>query len=1039
MRLLRLPAPVSRLCLALFALVPCLAANAAGTARVEFNRDIRPILSENCFACHGPDRAQRKANLRLDQRADAIEHGALAPGHPEKSGIVARISAAQPALLMPPVSSHKTLTAAQRALLVRWVKEGGEYQAHWAYIPPRRPTVPTLTATKDRARNPIDAFILAKLEQKGITPSQEADRHTLLRRLSLDLTGLPPTPEQVAQFVNDRSPRAYENQVDRLLASVHYGERMAVPWLDVVRYADTVGFHGDQNMNAWPFRDYVVDSFNANKPFDRFTVEQLAGDLLPSPTPEMLTATCQNRLNMVTREGGAQPKEYLAKYAADRVRTVSMAWLGSTMGCCECHDHKYDPFKTKDFYAMEAFFSDIRQWGVYADYGYTPNPDLRGVGNDHPFYPEIRVESRYLKQRIARERDAMRKIGLGTAALLEEPRAKAAFETWRQSATAFLKAHPTGWQTAKGDALEITDAKLREQPDGRLDLDPGAPSDITLQIKPDSPWIAAIGLQAIPAPGAKDWTLPGMAKSGVLAMIATVTSAAGGKPTPVSFRYAGANYYQPRYANGFEVRGVQSGWRLSTDHLSEPNISVWQPAAPIHLEPGDKLILTLSGARLGGVRVEVSPFAPEDPDRPTAPADLAAALQDATDERYRPIALLAYLQSTAWNGPAYAALRPHELAIVQAHGGTTPVMVTEAWNPPVTRVLRRGNWQDEGGEVVTPAVPAFLAAAPQGVGVALAAHSEAKRLTRLDLANWIVSPENPLTARVFVDRLWKQMFGTGLSDQVEDFGAQGDWPSHPELLDWLAVEFRERGWDVKHMVKLIAMSATYRQSSRPRPELKAVDPANRLLAFQNARRLDAEFVRDNALVISGLLNEDVGGPPSKPYQPAGYYVNIQFPDRDYKSDSDDRQWRRGLYTHWQRTFLHPMLAAFGAPSREDCIASRTVTNTPQQALTLLNDPAFVEAARKFADRLAAVSGDGERLDRAYDIALSRTPNAKEKQSLLEFLNAMRREYRQRPEDAKKLFTIGIAPAETRQDPVEQAAWISVCRVILNLHETITRY
>ena len=339
MRLLRLPAALSPLLVSLCALAVSSTSHAAGPGRLEFNRDIRPILSENCFACHGPDRAQRKAGLRLDQRQGALERGVLVPGHPEKSGIVNRINAAQAALLMPPESSHRKLTASQRNLLVRWIKEGGEYQAHWAYIPPVRPAVPVLTP-KARARNPVDAFILARLQRLGIAPSPEADRGVLLRRLSLDLTGLPPTPDQLNQFVRDSSPDAYEKQVDRMLKSPHYGERMAVPWLDVVRYADTVGFHGDQNMNAWPFRDYVIDAFNTNKPFDRFTIEQIAGDLLPNPTPEMLTATCQNRLNMVTREGGAQPKEYLAKYAADRVRTVSMAWLGSTMGCCECHDHK---------------------------------------------------------------------------------------------------------------------------------------------------------------------------------------------------------------------------------------------------------------------------------------------------------------------------------------------------------------------------------------------------------------------------------------------------------------------------------------------------------------------------------------------------------------------------------------------------------------------------------------------------------------------------------------------------------------------------
>jgi hypothetical protein len=1017
------------------------ACDAAGAARIEFNRDIRPVLSENCFACHGPDRAQRKANLRLDQRASVLEIGAIVPGHPEKSALVTRINAAQPALHMPPANSHRSLTPAQRKLLAQWIKEGAEYQAHWAYILPTRAAPPAVKRWSAHVRNPIDAFILARLEAAGISPSAEADRPALLRRLSLDVIGLPPTPEQVRQFVEDRSPNAYETQVDRLLASPHYGERMAVPWLDLVRYADTVGFHGDQNMNAWPYRDYVVDSFNKNKPFDQFTIEQLAGDLLPNPTPEDLIATCQNRLNMVTREGGAQPKEYLAKYAADRVRTVSMTWLGSTMACCECHDHKYDPFKTRDFYSMEAFFSDVKQWGVYADYGYTPNPELRGVGNDHPFPPEIRVASHYLQQRIARDEEKMRAVAADTSRLLAEPKAKAAYDGWRQLASQFLKAHADGWQTADGAVLTADKAALAPQPDGSWAVAAGAPTALAMELHPDTPWIAALRLDLLPSAGAGGAIVRAPDKPGTLVLKAAVVHAAGGAATPVAFRYAGANFYQARYSNGFEVRGIQSGWHLDPDHLREPNVSVWQPAAPIHLAAGDRLQLTLSGAAPTALCVAVSPFAPADPDRPAIPSGLAAAIQNAADAKSQRAALLAYLQSTGWDAAAYAALRPEEAEIVQAHEGTTPVMVTVSTTPALTRVLPRGNWQDESGDVVEPAIPVFLTKTPDGRDDPAAPVSSrlGRRLTRLDLAKWIVAPDNPLTARVFVDRLWKQMFGTGLSDQVEDFGTQGEIPTHPKLLDWLATEFRQSGWDVKHMVKLLVMSSTYRQSSRPRPELKSIDPTNRLLASQNPRRLDAEFIRDNALSIAGLLNEDIGGPPCKPYQPAGYYANIQFPDRDYVPDRDDRQWRRGLYTHWQRTFLHPMLANFGAPSREDCTALRTVTNTPQQALTLLNDPEFVEASRKFAERLMSTTGDSARLERAYGIALCRAPKPAEKQSMLAFLDAMRRAYRQRPEDAKKLQTIGFSPADTVHDPIEMAAWTSVCRVILNLHETITRY
>lgn len=1020
------------------------AAKAGPPPKALFNRDIRPILSENCFACHGPDRNKRQADLRLDLQQEALKRGVIVPGHPEKSPLVARIMASQPALLMPPAASHRSLTPAQRALLVRWVKEGAEYQAHWAYIVPQRPPVPVVTKAKSRVKTPIDAFIFSRLEQKGILPSPEADRRTFLRRLSLDLVGLPPTPQEVQAFLTDRSPNAYEKVVDRLLKSPRYGERMAVPWLDVVRYADTVGFHGDQNHNAWAYRDYVIAAFNSNKPFDQFTREQLAGDLLPNPTPETRTATCFIRLTMMTREGGAQPKEYLAKYAADRVRTVGMAWMGSTLGCCECHDHKYDPFSTKDFYSMGAFFADVKQWGVYADYDYTPNPDLRGVGNDHPFPPEIKVTSPYLLQRIAKARARIRQI-----ALESEPKsaaARAAFDTWRQEGTAFLTAHPDGWDTVAGTEMQALDAAeagksegkaaptnaafSHAEPDGSLLLTAAAPANVAVRFRPTIPRIAALHIELL-SHAANGGSLVRTGENIGTLSVSAFVHRSDGSVKPITFRHASANFAEPRYDSGFEIIGVQHGWKLSETHAKEAHRSTWILDAPLTLEPGDRLTLAFNNVKVGCVRIAVSPFAPESPEASGPAVSLREALTNPVDAA-KPDALLAYLTATAWNAEAFAQIKAQEADILACRGGMTPVMVAEATKPLVTRVLPRGNWQNESGEIVEPAVPHFLPQPKRSPGT---------RLTRLDLANWLVSPENPLTARVFVNRLWKQFFGTGLSDMTDDLGAQGEWPSHPELLDWLAVDFRERGWNVKRLVKQIVMSATYRQSSRPRPELRTVDPANRLLASQNPRRLDAEFVRDNALAVAGLLDTDLGGPPCKPYQPDGYYANIQFPDRDYIADKDERQWRRGVYMHWQRTFLHPMLENFGAPSREDCVAARTMANSPQQALTLLNDPEFVEAARGFATHLLAdhKARDADRLERAYAQTLARAPKLGEKQSLIAFLSQVREAYRARPEDAKKLLAIGYAPTAVNADAVELAAWTSVCRVLLNLHETITRY
>lgn len=1111
------------------------AAESTGEApKLEYNRDIRPILSDNCFACHGPDARQRKASLRLDQRDDATKerdgHAVITPGDPNASELLERIVSEDQSLRMPPQRFNKTLTARQIEMLRLWISQGAEYQPHWAFIAPTRPPVPTLKYPS-LVRNPVDAFIQQMLEQRGVTPSPEADRRVLIRRVSLDLTGLPPTPDQVEVFLLDAAPNAYETLVDRLMRQPAYGERMATPWLDVVRYSDTVGYHGDQNQNSWAYRDYVIASFNANKPFDQFTREQLAGDLLPRPTPEQLVATCFNRLNMVTREGGAQPKEYLAKSTADRIRTVGMAWMGSTLGCCECHDHKFDPFTTKDFYSLGAFFADIKQWGVYSDYSYTPNPDLKGWSNEHPFPPEIQVESPALQQRLETLR-------VKTAGVIQSLTPESSSQNaWKSEILAFLTKNPRGWETptpkvivedpkpktangatpktkkgqakAKAKANSNTKAKTegkaedppeakrkpgteeksptgaavtesdqpkaaRDEPskrdqakakdkaappidpesrkadkkepkptqpeappkpappafevdgEGRIVFSPTAPPATTeIEIQPTPGFLATIRLELIPDPrhGGK------ILRQGTETLLRPTFSLTGGdpaKPRPLAVRHAQANHATPRYDNGFEIIGVQSGWKIEPPLTTQPLAAIYFLDPPVRIGTRELLKITLPGNALGCLRVSCSPLAPLDPGYPSLPGDLAIGLND-------PFLARAFqIRSTAWDAQAYGALKRLDAEILNCRDGKTPVMVVERTNQPlVIRVLKRGNWMDESGEVCAPAPPAFLPGGPKPGD---------KPWTRLDLADWLCSPKNPLTARVFVNRLWKQFFGTGLSAQVDDLGLQGEPPSHPQLLDWLAVEFRERGWDTKHLVKLIVMSHTYRQAAQARPELRESDPNNRLLASQNPRRLEAEAVRDNALAISGSLNRTVGGPPCKPYQPADYYEGLQFPDRVYQADPDERQWRRGVYMHWQRTFLHPMLANFDAPSREDCIALRSSANSPQQALTLLNDPTFVEAARVWARRLLSVPGldDAKRLSLAFEQALSRPIRDQERTSLLEFLGKVRSEYSSRKEDAEKLEKIGVAPVEAG-DPVEAAAWTNVCRVILNLHETITRY
>ncbi|MFO0907547.1 MAG: PSD1 and planctomycete cytochrome C domain-containing protein [Isosphaeraceae bacterium] len=1015
-------------------------------SRVEYNRDVRPILSDNCFLCHGPDAKTRKGKLRLDRRDDAVRdrdgHAAVVPGNVEESELIARILSDDALDQMPPPSAHKTLTAAQKDILKRWVAQGAEYQAHWAYLPPVRPVVPALPDSS-KVRNPIDAFIQKTLLDEKLAPSPEADRRTLIRRLSLDLVGLPPTPEEVSAFLADNSPRAYEDLVDRLLASPRYGERMAIPWLDVARYADTVGFHGDQNQNAWAYRDYVIKAFNDDKPFDQFTREQLAGDLLPNPTPEQLAATCFNRLNMMTREGGAQPKEYIAKYTADRIRTVGMAWLGSTLNCCECHDHKFDPFTMKDFYSLGAFFADMKQWGVYADYGYTPNPDLPGWTNDHPWPPEIVVDSPALAKRIGELKAEQARV------VASRVPSGGAYEAWRRELAVFLKAHPDGWETpgptvkagnvaprparraAAKKAAPVAPQRKANPPaqpdvedDARIVFNGTVATTDEIELAPTPGWLAAVRVEVLPDPSHRDRIVRLGDRANVRPSFLVVDAA--GKTRPLAIRHAQADRYTPRYANGFEILGVQGTWLTDRSAVDRAHSAVYFLDRPVRLAPGERLRLRIPDNTAGALRISTSPLAPLDAQHPGFPRSLADSLNDeATAHAY-------YLRSTAWNTEGYAAIKTLDNEILACHDGKTPVMVTERTNKPLTiRVLKRGNWMDETGEICKPATPAFL---PQLSGTG------DRTLTRLDLANWLCSADNPLTTRVVVNRLWKQFFGTGLSAQIDDLGAQGESPSHPELLDWLAVEFRERGWHIKPIVKQIVMSHTYRQDSKPRPEVRDSDPNNRLLASQNPRRLEAEIVRDNALAIAGLIHHDLGGPPSHPYQPGGYYEGLQFPDRDYIPERDSRQYRRGVYGHWQRTFLHPMMANFDAPSREDCIALRTAANSPQQALTLLNDPAFVEAARVWAARLlSSTSSDPARVDRIFEQALARPPREKERASLLTFLDRARAEYRQRPDDARKLEGVGHAPAPAALDPVELAAWTTVCRVVLNLHETITRY
>jgi len=1013
---------------------------------VRFNRDIRPIMSDTCFHCHGFDPKSRKGGLRLDLREDALKAGksgaiAIVPGKPEDSEVIKRLFTKDEDDLMPSKESHKTLTAAQKELFRRWVAQGAVYEPHWAYKPLEAPDVP---AMPEGGKNPIDAFVGARLAEKKIAPSPEATKERLLRRVSLDLTGLPPTPEEMAAFLADRSPAAYEKQVDRLLNSVRFGERMAVWWLDVARFADTVGYHGDQNQRIFPYRDYVIKAFNDNKPFDVFTREQLAGDLLPNPTEEQLVASGYNRLNMMTREGGAQAKEYIAKYGAERVRSVSNAWLGSTFGCAECHDHKFDPIKSADFYSLQAFFADVKQWGVYADYSYTPEPELKGVGNEHPFFPEVRTRNAYRTKKDAQFREALASVYAKAATdLPTDAKALAEFAAWQKETADFLRSYPSGLISPAGTYF------LKAAPAAAAKM---APKNTDAKVAAKKPNVAA----PVAFAADKAFKMPkGVAKGddfaitllGITTTVASVRidipkgsipagSAASitarfgiadikGKERAVAFHLADASSREPRYNSGVEQTDINSGWSLK---MPDSDVhAVWLLDAPVTLKADEKFVIHFESNAALTLKASVSPLAHDEPLKALDQSTIGA-LKEA---RPTPASFGLFLTSRGTDRAMLQKTRAIVGDIRRQTDGFAWSMVTQAAAPRTVRILPRGNFLDETGPVVLPTTPSFLPG--------LRTSTEQKRLTRLDLADWITSKDNPITARTVMNRLWQIFHGTGLSAGLDDLGSQGELPSHPELLEWLSLEFRDKGWNMKKMIRLMVTSRTYRQSSSLRPELKEIDPNNRLLASQNPRRLDAEFVRDNALFVAGLLNvEDVGGPSVKPYQPAGYYEPIQFPNRTYVASPDSDQWRRGLYMHWQRMYLHPMLINFDAPARDECTALRSYSNTPQQALTLLNDPTFVEAARAMAARLLRQPANIDRLGLGFRFAMGRDIKAGERPSLEKLIAEQTSYYKANPAEATKLLKVGFSPPP-EGDPAELAAWTQACRVILNSHEAITRY
>ncbi len=1051
---------------------------------VQFNRDIRPIFSNTCFACHGPDKNARKANLRLDLRDEATKKTKsgiypIVSGKPEESEIITRIFATDASEIMPPPDAHKELTTQQKETIKRWVAEGARYEGHWAYQLVVLPIAPEIRNPQSAIRNPIDRFIQARLAKEQLTAAPEADKRTLIRRVALDLTGIPPTQQEIAAFVNDKSPDAYEKLVNRLLASDRYAEKQTMHWLDAVRYADTSGYHGDNQWAAWPYRDYVLRAFRDNKPFDEFTREQLAGDLLPGATNETRVASAYNRLNRVSAEGGLQPKEYLAKYGADRVRTTSLVWMGATMGCAECHDHKFDPYLAKDFYAMKAFFADIKETGLVPDRG-------RNSFGSKLVLPAPEQQRRF--DELGRQLNWLR------AELDAQAKTLHAQQNERGDWEANLKAaHTSGqleWKfqqpfeakAARGATLEIFNAKLIEMTQYRggavvnekvmgdgLVVAAGANPEqevYTVKFKPGAGEWKAFGLEVV-----QEESLPASRLGRGADRFVVTEFEAEADSRKLDFTLATTDKFGEQIENHaqFALDGnAATGWGSAYGDGRNAFIAL-RLAQPLKTKPDTVITARIRQesqwrrATIGRFRLALSAAEYSWPDHTSKlpkpmqglPADVATALAFAAESRGEK-SQQAVFNHFKWAAPELTALN-QRINLIEAERDALEaqlprVMVTEAMvTPATTRLLARGDFLDESGEVVLPAIPVLFGKLNNGL----------RRATRLDLADWLVSKQNPLTARVFVNRLWRQFFGTGLSKSLEDFGSQGEWPTHPELLDWLASEFMHptsncglqnadcrlpstHDWDVKHVIRLIVTSHTYRQASaNPQSairNLQSEDVENRLLSRQNRLRTDAEIVRDIALSVSGLLNEQFGGASIRPPQPEGYLGALNFPKRDYSADQGAAQYRRGLYVHWQRTFLHPNLATFDAPSREECTLNRTTSNTPLQALVLLNDPIYVEAARSFAQNALRQGGVSPttQIAWAFERVTGRLATTEEKRILLELYQQNLKLYQSDAKSAQALLQTGETAVPKAVSPTKLAAMMNVTRALLNLHETITR-
>lgn len=1026
--------------------------------RIEYNRHVRPILAENCFACHGPDSASREADLRLDQRGAAVDRGAIVPGKPGESEAIRRIFSDDPDEVMPPPASHKKLAPADKDLLRRWVEAGAEYQAHWSLIAPARPPLPQV---KDQGwvRNPIDAFLRAAMEQAGLSPAPEADRAVLARRAWLDLTGLPPAPAELDAFLADPSPDAYERLVDRLLDSKHWGEHRARYWLDAARYADTHGLHFDNYREMWSYRDWVIEAFNRNLPFDQFTVEQLAGDLLPSPSLEQLVATGFNRSNITTNEGGTIPEENLVLYTRDRTETVAQVWLGLTAGCAVCHDHKFDPVPQKEFYQFAAFFNNTTQGAMDGNVKDTPPVIVVPQLPDRARWAALETELADARKQL----DARRKT------------AREEFDRLIQKDEAIALAPPAT------DQLHLH-APLSEGPGNKLRaVVDGAPQEIATSADPA--WDAGhAGAHALRVGGDAVAQLAGAGdfdKEQPFTLAAWVKLDKQHQTGAVFARMDDGNHFR-----GWDlwVEGGRFGAHLI--HRWQEDALKVVAAEPVPPDAWTHVAVTYDGsAKASGVKVFVNGQA-----RPTAAqADAlkntirtevplsvgqrhkqsrlaGAAIHDARIYR-RALGPEDVRQLAAGTRAAWLAAKPagerseaekselfeywlttsdkpfgeltgrlagleKEQAAVKARG-TVAHVTQERPGPAKAHVLFRGEY-DKRRDEVTAATFSCLPPMPEDLP-----------RNRLGLARWLLRPEHPLAARVTVNRFWQEVFGAGIVRTAGDFGVAGEMPSHPELLDWLAVEFRESGWDVKKLFRLMVTSAAYRQAAVLTPEKREKDPENRLVSRGPRFRMDAEMVRDYALAASGLLAPTIGGPSVRPYQPDGVWEAVAMigsDTREYRRDSGESLYRRSLYTFWKRAAPPAAMEIFNAPSREFCTVRRERTNTPLQALAALNDPQLVEAARRLSERTIREGGetDDARIAFMAKSVLARPLRPEEQESVKATVGRLLEHYRAHADDAKQLTAVGESKADPALDPAQVAAWTMLANQLLNLDEALNK-